>query len=419
MGHAGKYSQMVLSSIHACRFVMDASTFPTASGSNPMATPRPPIHTHTRSLTRSLTHKHIHIHRHARTHARSYARTRGHAHTDAHTRGARTRGDAHTHARKHTHARTRTRVHAHADMHTHTRTCTDTRVRRTLTHNHRSRLTQSPRCSQHGSLSGSRPLATTIPVRSPCDRAPPCEAPPCEAPPCGAPPGGAPPCGAPPCEAPPVGGAPPVGLPRWGSPGGAPPVGLPRWGSPGGAPPVGSPCFIDCAGLSVRGCAQAPFAVLECYIQHATWCDVANDIPPAFTPRVPAPARAHAVCSTPGPRLCHVSPPVRASLQALSHAARYPTRHGIPRGTVSHAARYPTRHGIPRGTVSQAARYPAHAMMVCGSLGGARPAPNGCPARGVQGRGVPSRGVLRVRFMRRPVRGLAPPDGARITDHWQ
>jgi hypothetical protein len=44
--------------------------------------------------------------------------------------------------------------------------------------------------------------------------------------------------------------------------------------------------------------------------------------------------------------------------QALSHAAGYPTRHGIPPGTVSHPARYSTRHSIPRGTVFHAAQYP-------------------------------------------------------------
>ncbi len=40
-------------------------------------------------------------------------------------------------------------------------------------------------------------------------------------------------------------------------------------------------------------------------------------------------------------------------------AARYPTRHDIPRGMVSRTARYPARHGIPRGTVSRTARYRA------------------------------------------------------------
>ncbi len=60
----------------------------------------------------------------------------------------------------------------------------------------------------------------------------------------------------------------------------------------------------------------------------------------------------------------HAAVPLR-----VSHAARYPTRHGspcriashlachpmkhcIPLSMVSHAARYPTQHGIPRGTVA-------------------------------------------------------------------
>jgi hypothetical protein len=59
--------------------------------------------------------------------------------------------------------------------------------------------------------------------------------------------------------------------------------------------------------------------------------------------------------------------PDSAQLALVDEAggAWYPTRHGIPRGTVSHTARYPTRHGIPRGMVSHAARYPC--AMACAS----------------------------------------------------
>ena len=43
----------------------------------------------------------------------------------------------------------------------------------------------------------------------------------------------------------------------------------------------------------------------------------------------------------------------------LAHPARYPTRHGIPPGTLSHPARYPIPHGIPSGTVRRtASSYP-------------------------------------------------------------
>jgi hypothetical protein len=65
----------------------------------------------------------------------------------------------------------------------------------------------------------------------------------------------------------------------------------------------------------------------------------------------------------------------------VSHTARYPARHGIPRGTVSHAARYPTRHGIPRGTVSHAARYPTRHGIPCWTVShaGRYPTRHGTP----------------------------------------
>jgi hypothetical protein len=60
-----------------------------------------------------------------------------------------------------------------------------------------------------------------------------------------------------------------------------------------------------------------------------------------------------------GPRVAQVIPHSTVSHGTVSHAARYPAQHGIPRGTVSRAARYPAQHGIPRGTVSRAAQHPA------------------------------------------------------------
>ncbi len=46
-------------------------------------------------------------------------------------------------------------------------------------------------------------------------------------------------------------------------------------------------------------------------------------------------------------------------MRCVPCTAWYPTRHGVPHGTVSRMARYPTRHGVPHGTVSRASRYPA------------------------------------------------------------
>ena len=45
-------------------------------------------------------------------------------------------------------------------------------------------------------------------------------------------------------------------------------------------------------------------------------------------------------------------------LDQVSHAARYPARHGIPDDTVSHPALSPTRRCLPPGTVSHSARCP-------------------------------------------------------------
>ena len=87
-----------------------------------------------------------------------------------------------------------------------------------------------------------------------------------------------------------------------------------------------------------------------------------QDARPAKPPAHAAVSRDAAAKDAPG-RNAGGAGPAKPKLSAgdllgiISRTARYPARHGIPRGTVSHAARYPARHGIPRGTVSHEARY--------------------------------------------------------------